>query len=229
MKPLPAVCVRLAQHARDLDLKAVVLRRRGRCVDLEILRDRLNLRAKRGDESTVCRLYGEHDPRKQDHPKRGQLHSDSGSKSFLRRSSLTTFGSALPCVSFITWPTKKPSRPCLPPLKAATWPGLSARMRSTSGSSSEVSATRVSPRYVSALKSEAPLSASARMNASRGIVARAAMTLPNSAPLTVAGSTPLAENSFMSTFEAAFASTPFSATCSYRAASAAEPFRTSAS
>ena len=33
--------------------------------------------------------------------------------SFSRSSSLTTRGSALPFVSFITWPTKKPSRPCL--------------------------------------------------------------------------------------------------------------------
>src|SRR5581483_3323229 len=32
-----------------------------------------------------------------------------------RTSRLTTFGSALPCVSFITWPTKKPSSPSLPP------------------------------------------------------------------------------------------------------------------
>jgi hypothetical protein len=49
MKPLPAVCVRLAQDARNLDLEAVTLRRLRRCVDLEILRDRLNARAQRGD------------------------------------------------------------------------------------------------------------------------------------------------------------------------------------
>ena len=36
-------------------------------------------------------------------------------RSFSRRSWLTTFGSALPCVSRITWPTKKPSTPSLPP------------------------------------------------------------------------------------------------------------------
>jgi len=35
--------------------------------------------------------------------------------SFSRSSRLTTFGSALPCVSFITWPTRKPSTPSLPP------------------------------------------------------------------------------------------------------------------
>jgi hypothetical protein len=35
--------------------------------------------------------------------------------SFARTSSLTTRGSALPWVSFITCPTKKPSRPSLPP------------------------------------------------------------------------------------------------------------------
>ena len=34
--------------------------------------------------------------------------------SFWRSSSLTSFGFARPSVSFITWPTKKPSRPCLP-------------------------------------------------------------------------------------------------------------------
>ena len=67
------------------------------------------------------------------------------------------------------------------------------------------------------------------MNDSRGIVARAAITFPSSVPLTVAGSTPVAENSFMRTLDAALASTPSSATCSYSAASAAEPFSTSAS
>jgi len=35
--------------------------------------------------------------------------------SFSRRSSLTTRGSALPPDSFMTWPTKKPSSPSLPP------------------------------------------------------------------------------------------------------------------
>jgi len=35
--------------------------------------------------------------------------------SFSRRRSLTTRGSAVPPVSFITWPTKKPSNPSLPP------------------------------------------------------------------------------------------------------------------
>ena len=36
--------------------------------------------------------------------------------SFSRTSSLTARAFALPPVSFITWPTKKPSRPSLPPL-----------------------------------------------------------------------------------------------------------------
>jgi len=36
-------------------------------------------------------------------------------RSFSRTRSLTTRGSALPFVSFITWPTKKPSNPSLPP------------------------------------------------------------------------------------------------------------------
>ena len=40
--------------------------------------------------------------------------------SFSRRRRLTTFGSALPPVSFITWPTKKPRSPCFPPLYSAT-------------------------------------------------------------------------------------------------------------
>jgi hypothetical protein len=72
VKPLPAVCVCLTQHSSDLDIELVVVGRLGRCVDLEILHDRLNVRAKRSDESAVRRLCREHDPRKQDHPKRGQ-------------------------------------------------------------------------------------------------------------------------------------------------------------
>src|SRR2546425_11137880 len=141
---------------------------------------------------------------------RTEMYPVMGSRNYVnfeRNSSFTTFGSALPCVSFITWPTKKPSRPSLPPLYAATWPGLSARMRSTSGSSSAVSATKVSPRYVSARNSGSALSASARMNVSRGIVERAAISFASSAPLTAAGSTPVATKSFIRTFDAAFAST----------------------
>src|SRR2546421_422099 len=57
--------------------------------------------------------------------------------SFSRRRSLTTFGFAFPPVSFITCPTKKPSRPSLPPLYASTCPAFAASTASTSGSSSE--------------------------------------------------------------------------------------------
>src|SRR5581483_9546688 len=49
-------------------------------------------------------------------------------RSFSRSSRLTTFGSALPCVSRITWPTKKPSTPSLPPRYVATCPGFAARI-----------------------------------------------------------------------------------------------------
>jgi hypothetical protein len=54
--------VRLAQHAHDLDLEAVVLRRLRCCVDLEILRDRINVRPERLDKGAVRRLRREHDP-----------------------------------------------------------------------------------------------------------------------------------------------------------------------
>jgi len=43
------------------------------------------------------------------------LYLGVAAPSFSRRRSLTTRGSAVPPVSFITWPTKKPSRPSLPP------------------------------------------------------------------------------------------------------------------
>ena len=46
----------------------------------------------------------------------------------------------------------------------------------------------------------------------RGIVARAAITFASSSAFTAAGSTPVATKSFIRTFEAAFASTPSSAT-----------------
>ena len=72
MEPLPTVRVGLAQHARNLDLEAVVRRRLERCVDLEILRDRVNVRAERGDERAVRKLCREHDPGKQDHTNWGQ-------------------------------------------------------------------------------------------------------------------------------------------------------------
>jgi hypothetical protein len=43
------------------------------------------------------------------------LYLGVAAPSFSRRRSLTTRGSALPPDSFITWPTKKPSSPSLPP------------------------------------------------------------------------------------------------------------------
>ena len=49
--------------------------------------------------------------------------------SFSRSSRLTTFGSALPPVSFITWPTRKPSTPSLPPRYVSTCSGFAARTR----------------------------------------------------------------------------------------------------
>ena len=64
----------------------------------------------------------------------------------------TTRGFAFPSVSFITWPTKNPSRPSFPPRYASTWPGLASRMRATTGSSSAVSETASCARYGSAEK-----------------------------------------------------------------------------
>ncbi len=40
---------------------------------------------------------------------------DGHARSFSRTSSLTARAFALPPVSFITWPTKKPSKPSFPP------------------------------------------------------------------------------------------------------------------
>ena len=71
MKPLPAVCVRLAEDTRDLDVEAVVIGRLRFCIDLEILDDRLDVRSERGDETAVRGRCREHDPGKQDHAKRG--------------------------------------------------------------------------------------------------------------------------------------------------------------
>jgi class 3 adenylate cyclase len=48
-----------------------------------------------------------------EHQLKGLDRADASSRS--RTSSDTTLGFALPLVSFITCPTKKPSRPCLPP------------------------------------------------------------------------------------------------------------------
>src|SRR5581483_858250 len=66
--------------------------------------------------------------------------------SFSLRSALTTFAFALPFVSRITWPTKKPSRPCFPARYAPTWSGFSASTRSTMGSSSDSSLIDASAR-----------------------------------------------------------------------------------
>ena len=51
---------------------------------------------------------------------------DGHELNFFRRSSFTSFGLARPSVSFITWPTKKPSSPSLPARYDSTWPGFAA-------------------------------------------------------------------------------------------------------
>src|ERR1043166_7196262 len=66
--------------------------------------------------------------------------------SFSRTRSLTTFGFAFPPVSFITCPTKNPSRPSLPPRYASTCCWFSPRIRSITGSSSLTSAIAASAR-----------------------------------------------------------------------------------
>src|SRR5256885_12063658 len=58
-----------------------------------------------------------------------------------RTSWLTTFGSALPPVSRLTWPTKKPSTPSLPPRYVSTCSGFAARTASMTGASSDSSPT----------------------------------------------------------------------------------------
>jgi hypothetical protein len=72
MKPLPAARIRLAHHTRDLGVEAVVLRRLRRCVDLEVLRDRVDIRTERGDETAVGEIGRQHDSWKQDHAKHRQ-------------------------------------------------------------------------------------------------------------------------------------------------------------
>src|SRR5829696_3943358 len=67
-------------------------------------------------------------------------------ESFSRRRSFTTLASALPPVSFITWPTRKPSTPSLPALKVSTCASFSASTLSMTGSSSDASEIAVSPR-----------------------------------------------------------------------------------
>jgi len=67
LKAVPAAAVGFAQDARYLELEAVVLRRVRLCVDLEILRGRLDVGAERGDEVAVRELGREHDPGKEDH------------------------------------------------------------------------------------------------------------------------------------------------------------------
>ena len=73
MKPLPIIRVGLVQHAGDLDVEAVVVRRLRRCVELEVLRNRLDVRAERGEERGVRKLGGEHGAGKQDHREGGHL------------------------------------------------------------------------------------------------------------------------------------------------------------
>src|SRR5262249_16838341 len=62
-------------------------------------------------------------------------------RSFARTRSLTMRGSALPPVVFITWPTKKPSRPSLPPRYCSACAGFAAITSSMTGSSSARSLT----------------------------------------------------------------------------------------
>jgi hypothetical protein len=66
--------------------------------------------------------------------------------SFSRSRSLTTRGFALPRVSFMTCPTRKPSTPSLPARYAAACSSWAARTWSITGSSSDSSAISVSPR-----------------------------------------------------------------------------------
>jgi len=56
---------------------------------------------------------------------------------------LTTFGSAFPCVSRITWPTRKPSTPSLPPRYVSTCSGCAAMTPSTIGPSAPSSPSAV--------------------------------------------------------------------------------------
>jgi MFS family permease len=104
--------------------------RRARDVGLEhATRARRPVRSARGRIAAQLRVAARHDRRLHRLDARGsrrrhvQLLDPVGaaargprySCSFSRRSRLTTFGSALPPVSFITWPTRKPSTPSLPP------------------------------------------------------------------------------------------------------------------
>src|SRR5439155_4018019 len=80
----------------------------------------------------------------------GEDQADAGREhhafSFSRRSSLTSFGLARPSVSFITWPTKKPSRPSFPARYDSTCCGFAASTWSMSGSRSDASLIWPSPR-----------------------------------------------------------------------------------
>ena len=57
-------------------------------------------------------------------PRVGPSWADQVPCNLARTRSFTTRGSALPPVSFITWPTKNPSRPSLPPRNCSAWPGI---------------------------------------------------------------------------------------------------------
>ena len=108
-----------------------------------------------GDPAAVDRLRddvdhrGARDDREQERrhgEERERVRLGDHDLSFSRTRSLTTFGFALPAVFCMTWPTKNPRRPSLPPLYAATWPSFAARISSISGSSSEASEIDVSAR-----------------------------------------------------------------------------------
>src|SRR5215217_605904 len=129
----------------------------------------------------------------------GRAHDES----FSRRRSFTTLGSALPPVSFITWPTRNPSTPSLPALKVSTCPSFSANTLSMMGSSSDASEIAVSPRKSSAENPGSPLRSSASVNAARGMRSRSAISLPSSKPFTASGSMPVAASWFMTTLATA--------------------------
>ena len=125
-----------------------------------------------------------------------------------RTRSLTTRGSALPPVSFITWPTKKPSRPCLPLRYCSAWPGFAAMIRSITGSSSDASATTFCSRYGAAVKPGSPTSRAPRRTRRAGSPRAPATSFASSPASTASGDEPVATNWFASTFAASFGSAP---------------------
>jgi hypothetical protein len=71
MEPLPAARVGLPHHAGDLVVEAVVARWLVAGVELEILRDGLDLVIERVDEGAVGEVGRQDAARKQDHPVHG--------------------------------------------------------------------------------------------------------------------------------------------------------------